>query len=352
MKVAQIAPLYEAVPPTGYGGTERVVHWLTEELVRQGADVELFASGDSRTSARLVAGCARALRHDGRSKDGLVPHMILVEKVLRRARKFDVIHSHIDYLPFSQFRLLQLPALTTMHGRLDLPELVSVFQEFSEQPVVSISHAQRAPLAMANWVGNVYHGLPENLYRFEEKPDDYLVFVGRICPEKGLDRAIQIASRAGLYLKIAAKVDPVDRDYFEKHIERLLRQPGIEYLGEVGESEKQDLIGKARALLFPISWPEPFGLVMIEAMAMGTPVIAFHQGSVPEIIVHGLNGFICEDADTALESVVRLKDIRREECRRLFEQRFTASRMAQDYLRLYHMIQAERRAIKVLSFSA
>jgi glycosyltransferase involved in cell wall biosynthesis len=185
MKVAQIAPLYEAVPPTGYGGTERVVHWLTEELVRQGADVELFASGDSRTSARLVAGCERALRHDGRSKDGLVPHMILVEEVLRRARQFDVIHSHIDYLPFSQFRLLQLPALTTMHGRLDLPELVSVFQEFCEQPVVSISHAQRTPLALANWVGNVYHGLPENLYRFEETPDDYLVFVGRICQEKG-----------------------------------------------------------------------------------------------------------------------------------------------------------------------
>jgi glycosyltransferase involved in cell wall biosynthesis len=352
MKVAQIAPLYEAVPPTGYGGTERVVHWLTEELVRQRADVELFASGDSKTSARLVASCQRALRQDGRSRDGLAPHIIMMEEVLRRARQYDIIHSHIDYLPFSQFRLLQLPALTTMHGRLDLPELVPVFNEFSEQAVVSISHAQRAPLAMANWVGNVYHGLPESLYRFEDKSDDYLVFVGRICPEKGLDSAIQIACRAGLPLKIAAKVDPVDRDYFERDIEGLLKQPFIEYLGEVGESAKQDLIGKARALLFPISWPEPFGLVMIEAMAMGTPVIAFHQGSVPEIIVHGLNGFICEGVDSALDSVRRLKDIRREECRRLFEQRFTASRMAHDYLRLYHKIQAERRAIKVLSVSA
>lgn len=351
MKIAQIAPLYEAVPPTGYGGTERVVHWLTEELVRRGCDIELFASGDSQTSAHLVPACKRALRCDGRSQDGLAPHVVMIEEVLRRAKQFDVIHSHIDYLPFSQFRLLQLPAVTTLHGRLDMPELVTIFKEFREQAVVSISHAQRAPLAMANWVGNVYHGLPE-LFRYEEKPDDYVVFVGRICPEKGLDKAINIASRAGLPLKIAAKVDPADRNYFEREIEQLLSEPGVEYLGEAGEGERQALIGKARALLFPIVWPEPFGLVMIEAMACGTPVIAFHQGSVPEIIVHGLNGFICEDTDSAVESLRNIKHIRREECRRLFEQRFTAVRMAQDYLRIYRHIQSEHRGTRTYSFSA
>lgn len=351
MRVAQIAPLYESVPPRGYGGTERVVHWLTEELVARGVEVTLFASDDSDTTATLASGCDQALRPAGRLREGPAWHIVMVEQVLKRASQFDVIHSHIDYLPFPQFRRLALPTVTTMHGRLDLPELVPVFNEFREQPVVSISLDQRKPLLMANWVGNVYHGLPAIQYSFVDEPEDYLVFVGRICPEKRVDRAIEIAARAGLKLKVAAKVDPLDRDYFEKSIEHLLKSPWVEYVGEVGEADKAALIGKARALLFPIDWPEPFGLVMIEAMACGTPVIAFSHGSVPEIIDHGQNGFICGDIDEAVAAVGRLPEISRQECRRIFEQRFTAERMARDYLRIYERIIAERGERKLVSLA-
>lgn len=348
MRVAQIAPLYEAVPPRGYGGTERVVHWLTEELVARGVEVTLFASNDSSTAGQLVPCCERALRPAGRLREGPAWQILMIEQVLKRENEFDVIHSHVDYLPFPHFRRLKLPAVTTMHGRLDLPELVAVFNEFREQPVVSISLAQRTPLLMANWVGNVYHGLPANQYSFIEEPEDYLVFVGRICPEKRVDRAIEIAGRTGLNLKVAAKVDPVDRGYFERSIEHLLKSPWVEYVGEVGEVDKAELIGKARALLFPIDWPEPFGLVMIEAMACGTPVIAFSHGSVPEIIDHGQNGFVCANIDEAVAAVCRLTEIPRQECRRKFEERFTAERMARDYLRVYERVAAERARRKLV----
>jgi glycosyltransferase involved in cell wall biosynthesis len=335
LRIAQVAPLYESVPPQLYGGTERIVAYLTDELVRQGHEVTLFASGDSQTGARLVASCTRALRLDENPRDALAQHLVMIEEVLRHAEDFDVIHFHVDYLHFPASSRQRVPHVTTLHGRLDLPDLVPLYQAFPEMPVVSISNSQREPLSWLNWQGTVYHGLPEDLHGCQEEPEDYLAFLGRVSPEKRLDLAIEIARRAGMPLRIAAKVDRADADYYQEVIRPLLRGPGVEFLGEIGEGEKQTFLGRARALLFPIDWPEPFGLVLIEAIACGTPVIAFRRGSVPEVLDHGETGFICSTVEEAAEAVGRLPEISRQGCRRVFERRFTAARMARDYVDIY-----------------
>jgi glycosyltransferase involved in cell wall biosynthesis len=338
MRVAQIAPLYESVPPKYYGGTERVVSYLTEELVREGHEVTLFASGDSVTEARLAAVCRRSLRMDKRCVDQLAHHIVMLERVFQRAAEFDVIHFHIDYLHFPLSRRHRVPHVTTLHGRLDIPELVPLYGEFREMPVVSVSHAQRRPLPRANWRATVYHGLPANLYRFRPSPGGYLAFLGRISPEKRVDRAIEIAKKVGIPLKIAAKVDRVDKEYFDAVIKPLLKNRLAEFVGEIGEGEKDEFLGNALALLFPIDWPEPFGLVMIEALACGTPVIAYRQGSVPEVIEDGRTGFIVTGMADSVAAVRRLDELSRAACRESFERRFTAERMAADYLRLYERI--------------
>jgi glycosyltransferase involved in cell wall biosynthesis len=339
MKIAQIAPLYESVPPKLYGGTERVVSYLTDELVQQGHEVVLFASGDSVTRAKLVPVSRRALRLEGPHViDPIAHHVRMLEMVYRRARDFDLVHFHIDYLHFPLATRSPLAALTTLHGRLDIPDLFPLFQEFPNVNVVSISSAQRKPLGWANWRGTVYHGLPLGLYRFQEKPGSYLAFLGRISPEKRVDRAIEIAQRSGIKLKIAAKVDAVDREYFETRIEPLLDDPLIEFIGEIGEAEKNEFLGNALALLFPIDWPEPFGLVMIEAMACGTPTIAYRNGSVPEILEHKKTGFIVDNLQSAVNAVNRIQLLGRHTCREVFERRFSASRMARDYLKIYKVL--------------
>ncbi|MBV9490608.1 MAG: glycosyltransferase family 4 protein [Verrucomicrobia bacterium] len=339
MRIAQIAPLYESVPPQLYGGTERVVSYLTEELVTCGHEVTLYASGDSQTRARLVAGCDRALRLQGKQiVDPIAHHLHALEQVFRDASRFDVLHFHWDYLHFLLVRRHRIPALTTIHGRLDLPDLGPLFTEFQDMQVVSISEAQRAPLAHAHWIGTVHHGLPADLYRFQPEPENYLAFLGRVSPEKRLDRAIEIALRAGLPLKVAAKVDKVDRAYFNAVIRPLLKHPLVEFVGEIGEHDKPGFLGQAKALLFPIDWPEPFGLVMIEAMACGTPVIAYPHGAVPEVLDPGVTGFIVRSQDEAVQAVANLERISRSQCRAVFEQRFSASRMAKDYLALYERL--------------
>jgi Glycosyltransferase len=343
MKIAQVAPLYESVPPHGYGGTERVVSYLTEALVREGHEVTLFASGDSHTNAHLVPSSPRSLRLS-KAVDTLAHHILMLEQVFQRAGEFDLVHFHVDYLHFPLSRRSSLVQFTTLHGRLDLPDLPSLYHEFSEMPVASISDSQRRPLPQANWIGTVYHGLPPDSFTFGEHPEDYLLFLGRISPEKRVDRAIEIAGRSGRKLKIAAKVDRVDRYYFNKQIKHLLDQPFIEFIGEVGHEKKNELLSGATALLFPIDWPEPFGLVMIEALACGTPVIAFRCGSVPEIISEGETGFIVDDLESAVEAVQRIETIDRGRCRREFEQRFTDRHMAQDYVRFYKQLLAQRTA--------
>ncbi|MDC0666981.1 glycosyltransferase family 4 protein [Nannocystis radixulma] len=342
MRIAQVAPLHESVPPHKYGGTERVVSYLTEELVRTGADVTLFASGDSCTRAELDPICERALRLDPHCRDPMAPTMRLLERVARRAREFDVIHFHIDYLHFPLSRALGLRQLTTLHGRLDLRELQAVYDEFSDMPVVSISLAQRRPLAQARFVGNVYHGLPLDLYRFQPEPDDYLAFLGRISPEKGVGRAVAIARRLGMRLRIAAKIDRHDRDYYEREIASLFADPLVEYVGEIGEADKGAFLGKARCLLFPVDWPEPFGLAMIESMACGTPVIAFRCGSVPEVVDEGVTGYCVDSLEAAVAATARAADLDRRRCRECFERRFSVERMARDYLRLYGAIAEDR----------
>ena len=334
MKIAQVAPLYESVPPHGYGGTERVVSYLTEELVREGHDVTLFASGDSKTAAHLVACAPRSLRQ-GKAVDTLAHHILMLEHVFQRANEFDLTHFHIDYLHFPLSRRTSANQLTTLHGRLDLPDLPLLYDEFAEMPLVSISNSQRKPLSQANWVGTVYHGLPASSFTFREKPEKYLLFLGRISPEKRVDRAIEIARRAHRKLKICAKIDRADRYYFNKHIKHLLDHPSIEFVGEVGHEKKNELLGGASALLFPIDWPEPFGLVMIEALACGTPVIAFPCGSVPEIVIQGKTGFIVNEIEEAVDAVHRIGSIDRKECRREFEDRFTDRHMAEDYIQIY-----------------
>ncbi len=340
-RIAQVAPLHESVPPRLYGGTERIVSYLTEELVSEGHDVALFASGDSRTSARLVAGCARALRLAD-CADPLAPHLAMVEHVARHARDFDIVHFHIDYLHFPVSSRERYRHVTTLHGRLDLPDIVPVFARFADLPVVSISDAQRAPLPDLAWQATVHHGLPEDLYRFEPRPGDYLAFLGRVSPEKGLDQAIEIARRTGYRLRVAAKIDRADRDYYTRHLAARLRQPHVEFLGEIGERDKQELLGGALALVFPIHWPEPFGMVMVEAMACGTPVIAYRGGSVPEVLDHGVTGFVCDGIDRAVAAIGRVPELSRAACRRAFEQRFTAVRMASDYTAIYRRILQRR----------
>lgn len=335
MKIAQIAPLMEAVPPLLYGGTERIVSYLTEELVRQGHDVTLFASGDSRTSAELVATCDRALRLDPRLHDPLPYQMLQLEAVRRRAGMFDILHFHTDLLHFPLLEEFAAPAVTTLHGRLDLPALAPFYRGFDKAKVVSISDSQRDPIPDAGWCGNVYHGLPRALLPFTPRARGYLAFLGRISPEKRPDLAIAIARRAGLPLRIAAKVDRVDREYFETRIAPLLEQPGVEFIGEIGEHQKAEFLGGAVALLFPIDWPEPFGLVMIEAMACGTPVVAFDCGSVREVIDEGVTGVVAKDIETAAAGVKRAASFDRVRVRAQFERRFTAARMATDYLAIY-----------------
>jgi glycosyltransferase involved in cell wall biosynthesis len=335
MRIAQVAPLIESVPPKHYGGTERIVSYLTEELVRAGHDVTLFASGDSVTRARLIPACHGSLRLNKHCVDHLAHHLVVIDQVLEHARNFDVIHFHTDYLHFPVARYLPVPHVTTLHGRLDIPDLIPVYDRFRDIPVISSSNAQRKPLPWANWAGTIYHGLPPDLFRFQPNPGTYLAFLGRISPEKRADRAIEIAKRAGIPLKIAAKVDRVDKRYFKRVIEPLLDASHVEWVGEISDREKDDFLGNAYALLFPIDWPEPFGLVMIEAIACGTPVIAYDGGAVPEVIKDGQTGFIAENLEDAAEAVHRVSEISRAHCRKIFEKRFTVTRMARDYVRIY-----------------
>lgn len=346
MRIAQVAPLAESVPPRLYGGTERVVHYLTEELVRAGHDVTLFASGDSQTSARLVAPTSRALRLSNQAEiDPNAAMTLMNEQLAQRAERgeFDLIHLHTDHLAWPLLRRVGVPHLTTLHGRLDLRDLAPVFEEFAETPVVSISNAQRRPIPDARWLGTVYHGLPGTLHTRGTGSGGYLAYLGRIAREKGPARAIAIAERTRRPLKIAAKVSDADREFFRSEIEPLLDSPYVEFLGEIGERDKGEFLRDAAALLFPIDWPEPFGLAMIEAMACGTPVIAQNRGSVPEIIRHGISGFIVEGLDEAVQAVENLSLISREECRAQFEQRFSARRMMEDYVQIYEGLLIEAR---------
>jgi glycosyltransferase involved in cell wall biosynthesis len=339
MNIAQIAPLYESVPPQAYGGTERVVHYLTEELISLGHDVTLFASGDSRTSAELRPCCARSLRLDPETRDPFAYHAVMLDKLISEHERFDVLHFHVDYLHFLISKVIGWPHLTTLHGRLDLPELQPLYERFNDLPVVSISDAQRSPLPQASWVSTVPHGIPKDLLKFSAQASDYFAFLGRISPEKRVDRAVEIATALGVPLRVAAKVDNVDRDYHETTIAPLFKSPLVEFIGEIGDHEKSAFLGNARALLFPIDWPEPFGLVMIEAMACGTPVIAFRHGSVPEIIEDGVTGFIVDDMTQAIDAAARASELSRWRIREEFERRFTARRMAESYLALYEIVQ-------------
>src|SRR5215475_4092971 len=332
MKIAQVSPLMEAVPPKLYGGTERIVAYLTDQLVELGHDVTLFASGDSTTKAKLEAVWPCALRTDQKMRDYLAPHIVMLEHLAQRAGEFDVVHLHIDYLGFPVLRRAEVPFIATLHGRMDLPELASIYEMFGDVPVVSISDAQREPLPQAGYAATVYHGLPERLLLPGFGAGGYLAFIGRISPEKAPDAAIRIAAAAGMPLKIAAKVDNVDKQYFADHIEPLLGQSHVEFIGEIGDDQKGDFLGNAAGVLFPISWREPFGLVMIEAMACGTPVIAFRKGSVPEVLDEGVTGFVVDDEAAAVAAVHQLRSLDRSRIRHVFEERFTARRMAQDYL--------------------
>ncbi len=349
MKIAQVAPLHESVPPGLYGGTERVVSYLTEELVRQGHDVTLFASGDSVTRAKLEAVCPRSLRLDPTCVDPLARHLLLLERVFQKSRGFDILHFHVDYLHFPLSRRLGIPSLTTLHGRLDLPDLAPLYREFADIPVVSVSEAQRRPLPVAAWRGTVHHGIPPDSYRMREGTGGYLAFLGRISPEKRVDRAIEIARRSGRRLRIAAKVDRADAAYYEKEIRPLLGDPHIRFVGEIGEADKNVFLGDASALLFPIDWPEPFGLVLIEAMACGTPVIAFRGGAVEEIVEDGVTGFVVSSVAEAVAAVPAAERLDRRRCREAFESRFTASRMAREYLKIYEQVRRPRRVVPFAS---
>src|SRR5215472_4032281 len=345
MRIAQVAPLWESVPPKLYGGTERIVSYLTEELVRTGHDVTLFASGDSETAARLEAMCPQALRLNTGIFNRDAPMTMLQERSLGATGDFDVIHSHLDFLGFPLARRNPLPVVTTLHGRLDLPELQPVFREYAEMPLVSISDAQRQPLPWANWHATIYHGLPRNLYSFHPQPQQYLAFLGRIAPEKRPDHAIEVAKRTGIPLRMAAKVDPADLQYYLAEIEPLLDHPLIEFIGEISDEEKDNFLGNALALVCPYDWPEPFGLVLIEALACGTPVLAYRRGSIPELIEDNVTGFICEGVDNLAAAAHRVSEIDRQRCRSTFEERFTASRMAQDYIRVYQQLLVKKREV-------
>lgn len=338
MKIAQISPLYESVPPSLYGGTERVVSYLTEELVRQGHEVTLFASGDSRTSARLIATSSEALRLKN-VQDALAHHIVQMEEVARMAEEFDILHFHTDYLHFPISSRLHKTHLTTLHGRLDIPDLVYIYHTYPYQPLVSISDAQRTGLPVkVNWIDTVYHGLPLDLYRAGKGEGDYVAFIGRISPEKRPDRAIEIARKAGVKIKIAAKIDIADQNYYQHSIRQLMEQPHVEFIGEIGEADKGAFLGNAKALLFPIDWPEPFGMVMIEAMACGTPVVAYAHGSVPEIIDKGESGFIVDSIEESVKALENIDLLDRGRVREIFEQRFSARIMAENYIRVYEKL--------------
>lgn len=353
MKIAQVAPLMESVPPRFYGGTERIVSYITEALVEQGHDVTLFASGDSITAAKLVPCCPQALRLNSAVRDPIPYYMLMLDRVRRQAAEFDVIHFHIDQFHFPLFRDRARRTITTLHGRQDLPDMPPLYAGFPEMPLVSISNAQREPISNASYIATIHHGLPRDLLMPTPHPQGgYLAFLGRISPEKRVDRAIRIARAAGLPLKIAAKVDRVDIGYFKAEIEPMLKLPGIEFIGEIDERRKQSFLGEARALLFPIDWPEPFGLVMIEAMACGTPVLAFDNGSVREVIDEGLTGFIVNSEEDAMRRVGALLGLDRAKVRRRFEERFTATRMATDYIRVYNSllpVSKDRRLLRLVS---
>ncbi|MBZ9661502.1 glycosyltransferase family 4 protein [Mesorhizobium sp. ESP-6-4] len=339
MKIAQIAPLTESVPPKFYGGTERIVSYLTEELVRRGHDVTLFASGDSRTSAELVACCDVALRLNQKAQNPIPYHVMMLEEVRRRANEFDVLHFHVDVLHFPIIREFAQRTVTTLHGRLDLPDLAQLYAMFNDIPLVSISDDQRRPMPPVNWLGTVYHGLPNDILPFRPKASGYLAFLGRISPEKGPEAAIEIAARVGMPLKIAAKIDAVDQSFWSGKVEpQVLRHSNVEFIGEIDERAKAEFLGNATALLFPIDWPEPFGLVTIEAMACGTPVVAFNRGAVPEVIDHGVSGLIVESIDEAVEAVRRIGSLDRARVRKTFETRFTVGRMCSDYLGIYSLL--------------
>jgi len=352
LRIAQISPLTEAVPPKLYGGTERVISWLTEELVALGHEVTLFASGDSVTSAHLEPMWPTALRLDGSVRDPNALHVSMIEQVARRAGEFDLLHFHLDYYAFSVMSRQATPFLTTLHGRLDLPEHEPVFATFPTVPVVSISNAQRRPVPNARWIGTVYHGMPDDLLKPAPTEPSYLAFLGRISPEKRVDRAIHIAERCGMPLKIAAKVDAVDHDYFEEMIKPLLAKPHVEFIGEISDAQKSEFLSGALALIVPIDWPEPFGLVMIEAMACGAPVIAFNRGAVPELIEDGVTGFVVEDETSAVGALRHLSRLSRPAIRKRFEERFTARRMAKDYLAVYRdLLGATARRPRIASSS-
>jgi glycosyltransferase involved in cell wall biosynthesis len=344
MRIAQVAPLFERVPPPLYGGTERVVSYLTEELVRMGHDVTLFASGDSETSARLVPACPRALWRDPDVRETLPHHVHLMELVFRDLSRFDVIHFHTDYLHFPLVRRHRCPSVTTLHGMVHPHDLAALFRDYHDVPLVSISDNQRRPIPDANWRGTVYHGLPRDLFAFRGEPGSYLVYLGRMSPEKRVDRAIEIARRSGVPLKIAAKIYPEERTYFDETLAPLIdaTKPLVEFVGEIGHQERNELLGRAAAFLFPIEWPEPFGLVMIEALACGTPVIAWRRGSVPEVLEDGVTGRIVETIEEAVDAVRGIHRLSRATCRSVFEERFDASRMATNYLGVYRSLIGER----------
>ena len=335
LRIAEVSPLFESVPPRLYGGTERVVSFLTEELVAEGHDVTLFASGDSCTQAELVACAPRALRLDDAVVDPLAHHVRMVDDVYRRAEDFDVIHFHIDYVHFPLSCRVDIPHVTTLHGRLDVADLPPLYRTYADEPVISISDAQRDPLPHAHWVGTVHHGLPPDQLVFQPGPGKYLAFLGRISPEKRVDRAIAIAKRLGMPLRIAAKIANADREYYEQKVKPLMNTSLVEFMGEIDERDKGPFLGGATALLFPIDWPEPFGLVMIESMACGTPVIAFHGGSVDEVMRSGVSGFVVSDLEEAVRRTGEVERLSRAACRAYFEQRFTARRMANDYLAVF-----------------
>jgi glycosyltransferase involved in cell wall biosynthesis len=341
MRIAQVAPLFESVPPKLYGGTERVVSYLTEELVRRGHEVTLFASGDSETSARLVAGSRRALWNEPDCRDKLPHHVRLVELVAREADRFDVIHFHLDYVHFPAVGRLSCPSVTTLHGRLYPPDEEALFDGYADVPLVSISNAQRRPIPRANWQATVYHGMPQGVHTFRQGPGSYLGFLGRISPEKGLDKAIEIARLAGMPLRVAAKIYPEELPYYDDVIEPLFRaSPWVEFVGEVGGAAKDAFLGGARAVLFPIEWEEPFGLVMIESMACGTPVVAFRRGSVPEVMTDGVTGFVVDDVRSAAHAVHATSALDRAQCRQAFVERFSVARMTNDYLAVYRRLVA------------
>lgn len=344
MKIAQIAPLIESVPPRLYGGTERIVSYLTEELVALGHDVTLFASGDSITAGNLVPCVPKALRLDASVVDTIPYYMLMLDRVRQRAAEFDILHFHIDQYQFPLFRPIAHRTVTTLHGRQDLPDLIPLYLGFDDMPLVSISNDQRRPVPNANFAATVYHGLPIDLHCPVETQRDYVAFLGRISPEKRLDRAIGIARALGIPLKIAAKVDRVDEAYFRTKIEPLLDGPGVEFIGEINEHQKKQFLGEAQALLFPVDWPEPFGLAMIEAMACGTPVLGFRCGSVPEIIDEGVTGAIVDTMEEAITALPRIIEFDRKKVRQRFEQRFSATRMAKDYVGVYRSLLSSKGA--------